>query len=215
MADTSNPLETDQPAARFVVGIDLGTTNSAVAYVDTHAEPWQVSTFKVPQLVAPGVVEPRDTLPSCHYQRAEGEFAAEAFKLPWSSDDPDFTVGFLARDQGTAAPGRLIASAKSWLCHAGVDRLADLLPWHAAHDVDKLSPVEASAALSASHSRRLELCPSAPSAPAAGHRADVAGFVRRGGSGANRTRGRARRTAAGRADRRATSRILRLDLFAA
>lgn len=137
--------EVEQQPARYVVGIDLGTTNSAVAYVDTHAEPWRVSTFQVPQLVAPGVVEPRDTLPSCHYQRAEGEFAAGALRLPWSNDDPEFAVGFLARDQGTMAPGRLVASAKSWLCHAGVDRLADLLPWHAAADVARISPVEASA----------------------------------------------------------------------
>ncbi len=138
-----------EPApARYTVGIDLGTSNSAVAYVDTLESPWRSRVFSIPQLVAPSVVESRDTLPSCHYQRAAGEFAAGAFRLPWTAAgeaESDHAVGFLARDQGAAAPGRLIASAKSWLCHAGVDRLADLLPWHGAADVAKLSPVAASA----------------------------------------------------------------------
>ncbi len=131
--------------SRYVVGIDLGTTNSAVAFVDTAAPRWTVETFVVPQLVAPGVVEARETLPSFHYQRAEGEFAPAALRLPWSDANPDFAVGVFARDQGTVVPGRLISSAKSWLCHSGVDRLAELLPWHGAADVERLSPVEVSA----------------------------------------------------------------------
>ncbi len=135
--------ETDNPS-RYVVGIDLGTTNSAVAYVDSQAERWMVQTFAVPQLVAPGVVEVRETLPSFHYQRATGEFAAGALRMPWTEGEPEFAVGLLAREQGANVPGRLIASAKSWLCHSGVDRLADLLPWHGAADVDRLSPVEVS-----------------------------------------------------------------------
>ncbi|HKD38380.1 MAG TPA: Hsp70 family protein, partial [Pirellulales bacterium] len=138
------PTEDTDIPSRYVIGIDLGTTNSAVAFVDTTAERWQVETFPVPQLVAAGVVEARETLPSFHYQRAEGEFAAGVFRLPWSGGDPNYAVGVLARDQGANAPGRLIASAKSWLCHSGVDRLADLLPWHGAPDVDRISPVEVS-----------------------------------------------------------------------
>ncbi len=131
--------------SRYVVGIDLGTTNSAVGYVDTEAGAWQVRTFAVPQLVAPSVVEARETLPSFHYERAEGEFAAGALRLPWSQEEPRYAVGVLAREQGALVPGRLIASAKSWLSHGGVDRLADLLPWHGAADVERLSPVEVSA----------------------------------------------------------------------
>ena len=69
--------DAEQPS-RYVVGIDLGTTNSALAFVDTTAEPWQTRDFPVPQLVAHGIVEARDTLPSFHYQRAEGEFATGA-----------------------------------------------------------------------------------------------------------------------------------------
>jgi hypothetical protein len=144
-------LAADRPASRYVVGIDLGTTNSALAYVDTGTSgsgqaAWQVSDFAVPQLVAPGVVEARQTLPSFHYQQASGEFAAGALRLPFSGgDEPDEAVGLLAREHGARVPGRLITSAKSWLCHPGVDRLAELLPWHGAADVRRMSPVEASA----------------------------------------------------------------------
>jgi molecular chaperone DnaK (HSP70) len=125
-------LVEDQPS-RYVVGIDLGTTNSAVCYVDTTQQPWKVRVLEIPQLVAPGQIEARDTLPSFHYQPP----------APEVRDSPHI-VGFMARDHGAASPGRLISSAKSWLCHSGVDRTADLLPWHAASDVERISPVEAS-----------------------------------------------------------------------
>jgi hypothetical protein len=131
-------------ASRYVVGFDLGTTNSAVAYVDTSEEPWQIRTFAVPQVVAPGQVEARETLPSFHYQAAAKELAPGSLKCPWQQQEPDYAVGFFARDQGALAPGRLINSAKSWLCHSGVDRTAPLLPWQGASDVDRLSPVEVS-----------------------------------------------------------------------
>ncbi len=140
---TALPDNSDAPS-RYVVGIDLGTTNSAVAYVDATMGDWRVETFAVPQLVAAGVVEARETLPSFHYQRAEAEFAAGALRLPWSDQDLDYAVGVFAREQGAVVPGRLISSAKSWLCHSGVDRLAELLPWHGAPDVDRLSPVAVS-----------------------------------------------------------------------
>jgi len=134
----------DAPA-RYVVGIDLGTTNSAVCYVDTHESPWRVQTLAVPQLVAPGVVEARETLPSFHYEPAPGELAADALALPWKSSERNYAVGFFARDHGALVPGRLVASAKSWLSHSGVDRTAELLPWHGAEDVTRISPVEATA----------------------------------------------------------------------
>lgn len=147
-----NDLTTDQAPARFVVGIDLGTTNSAVCYVDTDRSPWQVDVFPIPQLVAPAQIEARDTLPSFHYQPAAGEFPAGSLKMPWdtasgaartSAGEPAI-VGFFARDAGAKSPGRLISSAKSWLCHSGVDRTADLLPWRTSADIERLSPVEVS-----------------------------------------------------------------------
>ncbi|MDH3717104.1 MAG: hsp70 family protein [Planctomycetota bacterium] len=140
----SDSLNQQQPA-RYVVGIDLGTTNSAVAYVDTAEQPWRIGIFSLPQLVAPGQVDARDTLPSFHYEPVTVETQQGALRLPWSSADPKFTVGVFARDHGAKAPGRLIASAKSWLSHSGVDRTAELLPWHGADDVERLSPIEVSA----------------------------------------------------------------------
>jgi molecular chaperone DnaK (HSP70) len=137
--------DAEATASRYVVGIDLGTTNSAVAYVDASSSEWQVRTFGISQLVAPGELEARETLPSFHYEAAAGEFAAGALRLPWDEGDRNDVVGFFARDHGTNVPGRLISSAKSWLCHPGVDRTAQLLPWHPAPDVERLSPVEASA----------------------------------------------------------------------
>jgi molecular chaperone DnaK (HSP70) len=134
------------PSPRFVVGIDLGTTNSALAFVDTlEADDWRVRDFPIPQLVAASTIEPREVLPSFHYDAAPGEFPPGALKLPWSAGDPNHAVGFFARDHGASVPGRLISSAKSWLCHPGVDRTAGLLPWHGAPDAQRLSPVEASA----------------------------------------------------------------------
>jgi len=138
VSDASNP-------SRYVVGLDLGTTNSALAYVDTTAVPRRIETFATPQVIAAGLQESRETLPSFHYQPAPQEFAAGSLNLPWTTGNVDAIVGHLARDQGTLAPGRLISSAKSWLCHAGVDRTADLLPWQGAADVTRLSPVTVSA----------------------------------------------------------------------
>ncbi|MDA1016014.1 MAG: Hsp70 family protein [Planctomycetota bacterium] len=139
----SSVPESDEES-RFVVGIDLGTTNSAVTYIDTDEEPWRVRTFGIPQLVAPSEIETRETLPSFHYERAPGEFGKDALRLPWDNRDADVAVGVFARDHGMAVPSRLIGSAKSWLCHTGVDRTANLLPWQGGDDVERLSPVAAS-----------------------------------------------------------------------
>jgi len=133
-----------QEASRFVVGIDLGTTNSAVGYIDTTEARWQVHTLAIPQVVAPGEVEDRETLPSFHYEAAAGELSKGALRLPWDTAEPRSTVGVFARDHGATVPGRLIVSVKSWLCHSGVDRTAAILPWHGTSDVERLSPVAVS-----------------------------------------------------------------------
>jgi molecular chaperone DnaK (HSP70) len=137
--------------ARFVVGIDLGTTNSALAYADTRGAqaaaadaPTPIQTFDVPQLVGVSEVAARPTLPSFLYLPAEKEFAAGALDLPWDRKAAR-AVGLFAREHGAKVPGRLVSSAKSWLSHGGVDRRAPLLPWAGAPDVEKVSPVAASA----------------------------------------------------------------------
>ena len=168
-------------ASRYVVGIDLGTTNSAVCYVDTEQQPWKVQRFGIRQLVAPGQVDTCDTLPSFHFQPLRSEANLPALRLPWQSKPPGYVVGTMARDEGQTAPGRLIVSAKSWLCHAGVDRTAELLPWHAGADVDRLSPIEASARYLQHVREAWDAESTAGPAGGTGYRADPAGVVRRSG----------------------------------
>ncbi len=146
-ANASTQLAGEDPpktASRYVIGIDLGTTNCALCSIDTQRQPWTVETFAIPQIVSHGQVERLETLPSFHYQGTAADEQSGAFRLPWQSKSPASVVGIFARDQGRVIPGRMIESAKSWLCHNGVDRRASLLPWHGAADVDRLSPVEAS-----------------------------------------------------------------------
>ena len=136
-----------QPPARFLVGIDLGTVNSALAYVDLGADGGAgqdpVQVMPVPQLIAPGEVGERRLLPSSAYLPGEHELPPGARRLPWG--EPPVVVGELARAQGARVPGRLVSSAKSWLSHPRVDRTADILPWGAPEGVPRLSPVAASA----------------------------------------------------------------------
>ena len=133
-------------ASRYVVGIDLGTTNSALAYVDTGAgtdEALAPTPFPPPQVVQPGSVESRSLLPSFLYLPGPNELPAGSLKLPWAPDR-DFAVGEFARNHGAQAPTRLVGSAKSWLCHPGIDRRAPVLPWKAPDSTRKVSPLEAS-----------------------------------------------------------------------
>ncbi len=131
--------------AGYTVGIDLGTTHTVVACADRHGDAdTPIRLFEIEQLVAPGEVAARPLLPSVRYHPAAGELAPGAHALPWHSDEPA-VIGELARRLGAQVPGRLVASAKSWLSHAGVDRLAGILPWGAAEDIPKVSPVAASA----------------------------------------------------------------------
>jgi hypothetical protein len=127
-------------SARVAIGIDLGTTHSALAVARLQQEGARPEVLRVPQLVAAGAVEARELLPSFLYLPHESE-GAQA--LPW---DPErsFVVGEHARARGVEAPARLVSSAKSWLSHAGVDRHVGILPIGAPEDVEKISPVEAS-----------------------------------------------------------------------
>lgn len=132
--------------SRYVVGVDLGTTNSALAYVDLESleevSSGAVRDFAVPQLVAPGETADRRLLPSCAYLPAGNELSGDALTLPWGARP--LVVGELAKVQGARVPGRLVASAKSWLCNAAVDRTAPVLPWGAPEGVKRISPVAAS-----------------------------------------------------------------------
>ncbi len=153
MTDPAHQAATDahDPVpARYCIGIDLGTTNCVLSYVDTESEQRRVEVFSVPQWVDIDTVEARSALPSFHYTLTDAEVtAATAASRGLASflvDPLSVRVGEYARVAGASHPGRLIVSAKSWLSHEGVDRTAALLPWHGDSDVEKQSPMSASAA---------------------------------------------------------------------
>lgn len=128
----------------FLIGIDLGTTNSALAVVDTRRRDPPVELFRIAQLTAPSVVEPRAVLPSFLYFPDPDEAARGTMALPWDPQ-PDAIAGVLARDAGALAPARQVSSAKSWLAHPGVDRHAAFLPWGSTGSMRQISPVAACA----------------------------------------------------------------------
>ncbi|MDO8311572.1 MAG: Hsp70 family protein, partial [Sideroxyarcus sp.] len=135
--------------AHYIVGIDLGTTHTVVAYARPGKTSQAIELLQIEQLVAPGQVAARPLLPSVRYHAAEGELPASARQLPWPAEDAEsatpVVMGQWTRQLGSQVPGRLVTSAKSWLSHPAVDRLAPILPWGAPPEVARVSPVEASA----------------------------------------------------------------------
>jgi Hsp70 protein len=130
--------------AKYIIGIDLGTTNSALARCDaTDEENSRIEVRSIPQIVEPNELAERTLLPSFLYIRGEFDFPKGSLALPWEPE-PKFLVGELARKRGAESPNRMVASAKSWLSYAAVNRNAPILPWQAPEDVPKLSPVETS-----------------------------------------------------------------------
>jgi hypothetical protein len=133
---------------RYVIGIDLGTTNSALAYAEVipDADPFapaNVQLLAIPQLENPGEVRDEGLLPSFLYLPGPSDFPAGTIALPWD-EDRNYVAGRLAQKRGVENAGRLVSSAKSWLSHSGVDRTAPLLPFRAPEGVEKISPLEAS-----------------------------------------------------------------------
>ncbi|MEI7867460.1 MAG: Hsp70 family protein [Candidatus Methylumidiphilus sp.] len=132
--------------SRFSVGIDLGTTNSVVSYLELSqcdGEHAPLEVLPIPQLTGPGSVGEKNQLPSFVYQAHESELAAGDIALPWD-DSPEAIVGEIARQLGGKTPIRLVSSAKSWLCHSGVDCRSAILPVQSPEEVPRISPLEAS-----------------------------------------------------------------------
>ena len=131
---------------RYIVGIDLGTTNSVLASLDSTLpeDEVHIEVHPIPQLTNPGEVADADSLPSFLYLPSELDFPAGSLSLPWD-DAPEYVVGELARTRGAENPSRLVASAKSWLSHAAANRTEPILPWGSPDEVPKLSPVAATA----------------------------------------------------------------------
>lgn len=133
---------------RYVVGIDLGTTNSAVSYVDLsqldeNNRKTAIKIFKIPQLTGSGEFSALSVLPSFLYIPGDYDVSGSAIIHPWKKETDTF-AGAFARDHGSKIPSRLVSSAKSWLCHSKADRQAKILPW-GSEGVEKVSPVAATA----------------------------------------------------------------------
>ncbi len=138
----TNTMETK---LKYTIGIDLGTTNSVLAFCkqdDSAGHQPEIRLLKVPQLVAANTIEYQPSLASFTYLPNEAESGDGAFDLPWSPS-PSFVTGELARKRGAEAPDRTVGASKSWLCHNKVDRRAPILPWNAPAEVQKISPVAA------------------------------------------------------------------------
>ena len=142
------PAKNSQPESKYVIGIDLGTTNSEIAFAEivANADPFapaNVQVLEIPQLAEPGEVRDEPLLPSFLYIPGSSDFPPGSTALPWN-ETPTSVVGRLAQKRGAENAGRLVSSAKSWLSHSGVDRTSPLLPFRAPEGVEKISPVEAS-----------------------------------------------------------------------
>lgn len=135
-------------SARYSVGIDLGTTHCVLSYLDqikaaedTSTEV-EISVLSIPQLTQPGVVDEKKQLPSFIYRAHESELNPSELTLPWPTNSEALT-GTIARQLGSKTPIRLVSSAKSWLCHGGVDRHEAFLPMSSPEEVTKISPLNA------------------------------------------------------------------------
>jgi len=142
--------ESSSQTSRYLVGIDLGTTHTVVAYADlAKAARAEIQLFHIDQLVVPGEVAAEPLLPSVRYHASPDELTEADIRLPWPSPEaePDYrpVIGKLARVLGSKSQGRFVTSAKSWLSHGSADRTAAILPWGAPEEIPKISPVEASA----------------------------------------------------------------------
>lgn len=131
----------------YIVSIDLGTTNCAVSYTSIeelkNKEKPDIHIFRVPQLIEKSEVADMELFPSFLYIPGNYEITPESYRLPWSEEE-HFITGEYAKQLGRFIPGRLVSSAKSWLCHRGVDRTAKILPWSGPKDMEKISPLETS-----------------------------------------------------------------------
>jgi molecular chaperone DnaK (HSP70) len=130
---------------QYLVGIDLGTTHTVVAYANVDKNHRDIQIFQIEQLVAPGQVAARALLPSVRYHPAQGELSAEDIVFSTTNEENPAIIGEAARVLGAKTTGRLVTSAKSWLSHPSVEHNAEILPWGSSDDINKVSPIDASA----------------------------------------------------------------------
>lgn len=127
---------------KFTLGIDLGTSNSAITV--THLESSESRVVDVTQIVGENQIGEQSTLPSALYIPNASEFSSELIRMPWESEDTGAIVGLFARNHGALVPDRLVTSAKSWLSNPHVDPMSAVLPWGSDIAEGKRSPFECS-----------------------------------------------------------------------
>ncbi len=142
--DSSDTQADEHAGTKYAVGIDLGTTHCVMSYADLSKDEDEMEqvVMAIPQLTSPGEVENKKQLPSFLYLAHESELTEGSTTLPWIAE-PEYLVGDIARNLGSKTPIRLVASAKSWLCHAGVDCKEPILPSEAPEEVGRVSPFQA------------------------------------------------------------------------
>ena len=131
--------------AKYIIGIDLGTTHCVLAYTQKdqpESGSPEIRLLQIPQIVSPNELKTQALLPSFLLLPGPHDVPEGSLSLPWD-DTMTYAVGEFARKRGAEIPNRLVSSAKSWLCHAGVDRTQPILPWDAPEDTQRVSPVEA------------------------------------------------------------------------
>jgi len=136
-------MEDNNP--RYIVGLDLGTTHCAVTYTDADVPEYEtpdIHQFEIPQVVSEGEVQARSLLPSFLLLPGDYDVGEGALALPWNHN-MRYAVGAFARERGSELPARLVSSAKSWLCHTGVDRTEAILPWESPDGAERISPLDA------------------------------------------------------------------------
>ncbi len=136
--------------SKYIIGIDLGTTHCVLTYTEANVsedEQPEIRIFQVPQVSSPGELQAQSMLPSFLFLPGPHDVPEGGLALPWNPRQKDLAAGEFARNRGTEIPHRLVSSAKSWLCHSGVNRTEPILPWDSPTEVQRISPVEASARL--------------------------------------------------------------------
>ncbi len=128
------------------IGIDLGTTNCTMAYAPCHSDAVDVSQFPIPQVVAAGELQECLSLPSFIYFPLKEELEA-GFAVAGKDSSRHYSIGFFAKERGAEISSRLISSAKSWLCHSGIDRRAPHMPFEFEDNLLKMSPLQACSVL--------------------------------------------------------------------
>ncbi|MCK5924599.1 MAG: Hsp70 family protein, partial [Methylococcales bacterium] len=148
VAETPENSKPNDGEVHFSVGIDLGTTHCVLSYVDldaTDEDHLEQQVMAIPQLTSAGVIADKNQLPSFMYLAHEAEMSEGDKALPWS-ENPENLVGEIARNMGAKTPIRLVSSAKSWLCHAGIDCKQPILPAESPDEIERISPFQATVA---------------------------------------------------------------------